>query len=146
VAADDPAERLFLDMKARLGLGLAYQCLGLAGDAPGRKSSEAEFAEVLRLHRSTPLTGGTARQARWFAAEARAGQALNALAGGRPEAAVTGYEQALVMLAGMDVVRDREIVLLRNLRDTYTRLGRVAEATRTGQRITAVEATRPRSN
>jgi tetratricopeptide (TPR) repeat protein len=148
-AGDDPAQRLFLDMKARLGLGLAYQCRGLAGGAPGWEPSEAEFAEVLRLHRSTPLTGGAARQARWFAAEARAGQALNALAGGRPEAAATGYEQALAMLAGMDVVRpaylQREIVLLRNLRDTYTRLGRVADATRTGQRITAVEASRARS-
>ncbi|MCA2214332.1 hypothetical protein [Jidongwangia harbinensis] len=142
----DPARAVFLDMKARLGLGLAYQCLSLAGAAPRWALAETEFGAVARLYHGARLDSGSARQARWFAAEARAGQALNALAGGRPAAAATAYEEALGLLAGMDVVRptfvERELVLLRNLRATYARLGRTADVARVDQRITAAERRR----
>jgi hypothetical protein len=144
--AGDPTPAAFLDMRARLGLGLAYQCLSLAGDASRWTPAETEFAAVVRLYRSARLSSGSARQARWFAAEARAGQALNALADARPAAAAVAYEDALALLAGMDVVRpafvEREIVLLRNLRTTYVRLGRTADVTRVDQRITAAERRR----
>jgi hypothetical protein len=143
-AGGDPARRAFVEIKARLGLGLTDQCLSLTGAADRWAAADAEFAAVLRLAAGTPLRGTTARQARWLAAEARAGQALTALVSTRAYAvAAAGYEEALDMLAGIDVVRSthlkREITLLRNLRYAYEQQARTADVARTDARIARAE-------
>jgi hypothetical protein len=133
-----------LDMKAHLGIALAAQCLSLAGAERGWDRADAEFAEVLRLQRGADRTGAAARQARWLAAEARAGQALDALAGTRAYAeAATGYEEALQILGGIDALRstylERELVFLRNLRFAYQRLDHADAIMRTDRRIADTE-------
>ncbi|MET8152045.1 hypothetical protein ACIBSW_40400 [Actinoplanes sp. NPDC049668] len=139
-----PEPNPLLDMKAHLGLGLTAQCLSLSGAEPAWGRADTEFAEVIRLRQDARLTGASGRHARWLAAEARAGQALDALAGVRAyAAAAAGYEQALDLLAGIDVLRgtylERELVFLRNLRFAYQRLGRADAIMRTELRIDGAE-------
>ncbi|MEU8234555.1 hypothetical protein AB0C12_33625 [Actinoplanes sp. NPDC048967] len=133
-----------LDMKAHLGLALATQCLSLAGTEGGWGRADAEFAEVLRLRPGAELTAAAARHARWLAAEARAGQALDALVGTRSYAeAAIGYEQALDILAGIDARRsvhlERALVFLQNLRFAYQRLDDAGATMRTDRRIADTE-------
>jgi hypothetical protein len=149
------ASRVLLRMKALLGLGLTHQCLAISAhdDASDDAWAEANtaFAEVLRLHGTTPMTGAAARQALRLAAEARAGQALTALLTARqPDgaryggyaAATTGYEDALRLLGRMDVVRrtnvDRELVFLRNLRTAYVALDAPAKLSDVDRRIAII--------
>nr|BFE74174.1 hypothetical protein GCM10020092_074750 [Actinoplanes digitatis] len=59
-------------MKARLGLGLTYQCLTAAGLGDRWADADAEFREVLRLHALGRLFDGNNRHSLLLAAEARA--------------------------------------------------------------------------
>jgi hypothetical protein len=116
-------------MKARLGVGLAYQCLSLSA-RPGRwTQATAEFSEVIRLHRTARLTASGTRHGLRLAAEAEAGTALTAVLTGRYgdyRAAAAAYRRALALLAAIDVVRptnlDRQRVFLCNLRFIYRKL------------------------
>ncbi|MFF5076051.1 hypothetical protein ACFY36_03295 [Actinoplanes sp. NPDC000266] len=101
-----------------------------------------------------PLSGEAGRQSLRLAAEARAGQALTARSAalaavtvggpftvrsrGLAEAA-RGYEEALALLAsiGVDrpVIRERELVFLRNLREVYAAMGATAETRAVEERI-----------
>jgi hypothetical protein len=148
----DAAHRAFVEMKARLGLGLTYQCLAVGGLGAHWAAANAEFAAVLRLHASAHLSDGSARHALRLAAEARAGEALTAfLTVGRPEearyggypAAATAYEEALRLLHRIDVVRlanlEREVILLRNLRAVYQAWPAAGKLAEVDQRIASVD-------
>ncbi|GGK73646.1 hypothetical protein [Mangrovihabitans endophyticus] len=133
-----------LDVKAHLGLGLTAQCLSLAGIEPGWERADAEFAEVLRLQRGADLTAAADRHARWLAAEARAGQALDALAGtGSYAEAAAGFERALAMMNRIDALRstylERKLVFLQNLRFAYQHLDDADATMRTDRRIADTE-------
>ncbi|WP_328473528.1 tetratricopeptide repeat protein [Actinoplanes sp. NBC_00393] len=134
-----------LEMKARLGLGLAHQCRSVVQAAGQWAEADAEFAAVLRLHAGGGLTAGAGRQSLRLAAEARAGQALTAyLTEGGPSAMATaaqGYEEAIGMLdrIGMTrpTIRERKLVFLRNLRDVYDAMNAPAEARAVDEQIRA---------
>ncbi|MEU4222452.1 hypothetical protein AB0F10_44840, partial [Actinoplanes sp. NPDC026623] len=138
-SAADPAQAALLDLKGHLGLGLADQCLSLIGTQRRWEAADAQFAQALgRADLATRGDGG--RHARWLAAEARAGQALSALAGRRAyDTAAAGYEEAIAMIGRIDVVRrtylERERVFLTNLRFVYERLGRRQDLARTDRRL-----------
>jgi hypothetical protein len=124
-AVDQP----LLEMKARLGLGLAYQCLSLAARPDRWAQAMTELTEVVRLHRATRLTAPGTRHGLRLAAEAEAGIALTAMLTGRYggyPAAAAAYRRALALLAAVDVVRpsnlDRQRVYLCNLRYVHGRL------------------------
>ncbi|GIF75468.1 hypothetical protein [Asanoa siamensis] len=138
-------------LKARLGLGLAYQCLTLAGGGDHWAAAQAAFEAVLAGYAAPPAAP---RQRLPLAAEARAGQALTAyLTADKPEtaaryggypAAVDAYEEALALLARVDVVRPthvrRELVLLRNLAAVHERMGAPDRAAEVEDRIGRAEA------
>ncbi len=130
-----------LAAKAHLGLGLVDQCLSLIGADRRWCSANSHFANALRLTGSVTARGSAedARQARWLAAEARAGEALHALTWEEYGRAAARYEEALSMLGGIDVVRrsylERELTFLRGLRLAYDRLGRPTELAATDRRI-----------
>ncbi|MET8152415.1 AfsR/SARP family transcriptional regulator [Actinoplanes sp. NPDC049668] len=150
---DDPAVRGLLRTKARLGLGLTYQCLTAAGLGDHWADADAEFREILRLRPAGRPMDGNARHSRLLAAEARAGQALTAFLtadgpgaaryGGYP-AAAAAYEDALRLLGGMDVERptmvERELVYLRNLRSVYRAMDAGTELRGVDGRISAATA------
>ncbi len=149
---DDLAVRAFLQMKARLGLGLTYQCLTVAGLGNHWADADAEFREVLRLHATGRPADGDARHSLLLAAEAKAGQALTAFLtadepdaaryGGYPTAAAA-YEEALRVLGSIDVERpttvERELIYLRNLRSVYRGMDAVTELRNVDERISAAD-------
>jgi tetratricopeptide (TPR) repeat protein len=115
-----------LEMKARLGRGLAYQCLAVAGTQPPTwAEADVEFARVLGREATAELTGGAGRHGLRLAAEARAGQALTGYLTadgrfGRYVEAARAYQDALGLLArSHPATREREVVFLRNLRNVY---------------------------
>jgi tetratricopeptide (TPR) repeat protein len=125
-----------IEMKTRLGLGLADQCLSLGG-TPRWAQADEQFAAVLRLHRGWAPSGEARRQSLRLAAEARAGQGLTAWRSGSLTTAVAAYEEAVSMLHAIGVVRptiqERERIFLRNLRDTYLAM----HATRQAEAVSA---------
>jgi tetratricopeptide (TPR) repeat protein len=120
-----------IEMKTRLGLGLAYQCLSLGG-TPRWVQADEQFTRVLRVHRGWASSGEARRQSQRLAAEARAGQALTAWRTGDLAAAAAAYEEAVSMLHAIGVVRptlqERERIFLRNLRDTYLAMNATRQA------------------
>jgi hypothetical protein len=153
-----------MEMRARVGLGVTYQCLAMATVPPPEgpaargvggdrwAEADAEFRQVLLLRAGVPAAGGGARQALRLAAEARAGQALTAfLTAGTPSddrfgglpAAAAAYEEALGLLGRIDVVRrtnlQREQVLLRNLRRVYEAMAERDLVADVDDRITVVD-------
>ncbi|BCY09106.1 tetratricopeptide repeat protein [Actinoplanes sp. L3-i22] len=127
-----------IEMKTRLGLGLAYQCLSL-GATPHWAQADEQFAGVLRAHRGWAAGGEARRQSQRLAAEARAGQALTAWRTGHLTAAAAAYEEAVSMLHAIGVVRptiqDRERIFLRNLRDTYLAMNATRQAEAVNARL-----------
>ncbi|MEU4561075.1 tetratricopeptide repeat protein [Actinoplanes sp. NPDC023936] len=125
-----------LETKARLGLGLAHQCLSIAEQGDYWADADAEFTAVQRVHASAGLTEEAGRQSSRLAAEARAGQALSAhlTAGGnaaRLADAATAYQEAITLLGRIGVdrptIRERELIFLRNLREVYRAMEARAE-------------------
>jgi tetratricopeptide (TPR) repeat protein len=123
-------DQTLLEMKARLGLGLAYLCLSLSVRPDRWAQAMTELSEVVRLQRATRLSAPGTRHGLRLAAEAEAGIALTALLTGRYggyPAAAAAYRRALASLAAIDVVRptnlDRRRVYLCNLRSVYRKLG-----------------------
>jgi hypothetical protein len=154
-AADtDGLDPALLELKARLGLGLAHQCRTIAGLGNHWADAETEFGRVLHLYEQEEAATVSSRQRLRLAAEARAGQALTALMtaeqpdaaryGGYP-AAAQAYADALALLRQIDVVRPtnlrRELVLLRNLKVAHQRLGIATQITEIDDRIARVEGT-----
>jgi tetratricopeptide (TPR) repeat protein len=144
-----------LAMKARLGLGLAHQCLSIAAGENGWSEANAQFGAVLRTQAAVGLTEEAGRQALRLAAEARAGQALTAyLTAGRGDAvtmrglsgAALAYEDAIALLDRIGVarptVRDRKLVFLRNLHGVYEAMGATADLRAVEARIRGVETQR----
>ncbi|XVU28390.1 hypothetical protein ACQPZJ_15500 [Actinoplanes sp. CA-054009] len=147
-AALSGGDTTLLRLKTHLGLGLTYQCLG-------DMRADTEFATVLRLRETAgPLSGEAGRQSLRLAAEARAGQALTARSAALTAVTVSGpftvrsrgladaargYEEALALLGGIGVdrpvLRERELVFLRNLRDVYAAMGATAETRAVDDRI-----------
>ena len=127
-----------IEMKTRLGLGLAYQCLSLGG-TPRWAQADEQFAGVLRAHRGWASSGEARRQSLRLAAEARAGQALTAWRSGHLAAAAAAYEEAVSMLHAIGVVRptiqERERIFLRNLRDTYLAMNATRQAEAVNARL-----------
>jgi DNA-binding SARP family transcriptional activator/tetratricopeptide (TPR) repeat protein len=122
-------DQTLLEMKARLGLGLAYQCLSLAVRPDRWAEAMTELTQVVRLQQATRHTAPATRHGLRLAAEAEAGIALTALLTGRYggyPAAAAAYRRALALLAAVDVVRpthlDRQRVYLCNLRYVYHKL------------------------
>jgi tetratricopeptide (TPR) repeat protein len=148
----DDAADASLQMQARLGLGLTYQCLTTAKLGNRWADADAEFREALRLHATARLAGGDARHALRLAAEATAGQALTAfLTANQPDAvryggypaAAAAYEEALQLLNRIDVIRptnlERELIYLRNLRSVYQAMG-ASERGDVDERISATSS------
>lgn len=128
-----------LEMKARLGLGLTYQRLSIAGP-PRWAEADAEFGAALRAYRgSAGLSPEAGRQSMRLAAEARAGQALSAWMAGRNAEATIGYEEALGLLSRIGVdrptIRERELLFLRNLGDVYRAMRATGRAEEIDARI-----------
>ncbi|MFC7529261.1 tetratricopeptide repeat protein [Actinoplanes sp. GCM10030250] len=125
-----------VEMKTRLGLGLAYQCLSMSGTPRWTQAdvqlADVQFAGVLRVHRGWASSGEARRQSLRLAAEARAGQALTAWRSGDLAGAAVAYEEAVSMLHAIGVVRptiqERERIFLRNLRDTYVAMNESSQA------------------
>jgi DNA-binding SARP family transcriptional activator len=132
------ANDALLEMKARLGLGVTYQCLSTAG-VPHWAEADGQYAAVLRMQAASALTGEAGRQALRLAAEARAGQALTAWRQGRLDLASPGYEEAIALLHAIGVSRttihDRELTFLRNLRDVHRARNATAQADAVAERI-----------
>ncbi|KUL25332.1 hypothetical protein [Actinoplanes awajinensis] len=138
-SAVDPAQAALLDLKGHLGLGLIDQCLSVIGTQRRWRDADTHFTEALR-YADAAARGDGGRHARWLAAEARAGQALSALAGDHAyDTAARGYEDALTMIGRIDVVRrpylERTAVFLTNLRFAYAQLDRPQDLARTDRRI-----------
>lgn len=81
-------------MKIHLGLGLAYQCLSVSRLENRWADAADEFDTVRSLATATHRDSGSGRHAFRLAAEATAGQALNA------SLTVAGPERASVLLSG----------------------------------------------
>lgn len=133
-----------LQMTARLGIGLVAQCRSLAGRERGWARADEEFNQVLLLRRAAVQAGTPEPQARYLAAEARAGLGVDALAGHREYAeAAANLEEALDLLAGVAGTRvaylERERVFLQHLRICYHLLGRFAEVSVTQARLDRVD-------
>jgi tetratricopeptide (TPR) repeat protein len=153
-----------LEMKRRLGLGLAYQCLSIAG-TPSWAQADGQFRAVLRTPSppgalpspgalspgasssgasppggsSSPGASEAGRQALRLRAEARAGLALTAWLAGRYAEAAAGYEEALGLLSRVTVdrptLRERELLFLKNLREVYAAMKDTASAEEVAARI-----------
>jgi hypothetical protein len=142
-------------MKARLGLGLAHQCLSIATGENNWADANAQFDAVLRAQAAAGLTEEAGRQALRMAAEARAGHALTAYltAGGSKAVAGRGlsnaahaYEDAIGLLDRIGVarptVRERKLIFLRNLHGVYEAMGATADLRAVEARIGRAESGR----
>jgi tetratricopeptide (TPR) repeat protein len=142
-------------MKARLGLGLAHQCLSIATGENNWADANAQFDAVLRAQAAAGLTEEAGRQALRMAAEARAGHALTAYLTAGGGTAVTGrglsdaalaYEDAVGLLDRIGVarpaVRERKLIFLRNLHGVYEAMGATADLRAVEARIRRAESGR----
>ncbi|WP_433361025.1 tetratricopeptide repeat protein [Actinoplanes sp. CA-142083] len=131
-AALTQPESALLEMKTRLGLGLTYQNLTVLHAGEHWSEADEQFGAVLRAYADSDLPGEAGRQSMRLAAEARAGQALTAWQARRNPQAAIAYEEALGLLGRIDVdrptLRDRKLILLRNLRDVYRAMHATAQA------------------